>query len=278
LRRTCIAGLVLFCLLAWGSDCSSRDSIDWMTDYLTGLERARIERKPVMIDFYTSWCYYCKVLDARTYTEQGVIELSGQMVSLKINAEKERRLAAGYFIRAYPIIVFLSREGKEIKRLYGYQTPAALKSVMKSILEDTSRLEALAAKYKKAPEDQENAYLYADELMARGRFDGAENVLEKLVRKKGSPRYEDATLDLGICHFRSGDHKEAAKQISKFLSSHKDSRRADEAKLFYGLSLLATGEKQKGVGELRGLEKKAYRSWVSEEAQRQLALAGAVAE
>ncbi|UCF79214.1 MAG: thioredoxin fold domain-containing protein, partial [Candidatus Eiseniibacteriota bacterium] len=236
-------------------------------------DRARVERKPVMIDFYTSWCYYCKVLDAKTYTNNDIIKLSGEMVSLKINAEREVTLARSYFIRAYPIIVFLSREGKEVRRLYGYQTPRALKSVMEKILNDTARLETLAAEYKKQPKDSETAYLYADELMAKGRFDEAKVVLGKIVRGKGSARKEDATLDLAISHFRLGEHKQAAGQLSKFLSQFGKSERTEEARLFLGLSLVASGQGEKGVEEFEGLRKMTSRKWIAEEASRQLTLA-----
>ncbi len=273
MKKICIAVLVLFCLAGLASECRAAEGIEWMSDYLSGLERARIERKPIMIDFYTSWCYYCKVLDARTYTDKEIIRLSEQLVSLKINAERERQLARSYFIRAYPIIVFLSRDGKEIRRLYGYQTPAALKGVIRKILDDTSRLETLSKDYKKKPKDAENAYFYADELMAKGRFDEAESVLDKLVRRKGSSREEDATLDLGICAFHKGEFKEAVKRLSKFLTQFRGSARTEEARLFYGLSLVSSGQKGKGVGELKSLQKKASRKWIVEEAVRQLSLA-----
>ncbi|KPJ59869.1 MAG: hypothetical protein AMJ46_09575 [Latescibacteria bacterium DG_63] len=274
MRSIYIAILALFCLATFSSACSCGESIDWMSDYTSGLERARIERKPVMIDFYTSWCYYCKVLDVRTYTDKEIIELSDQLVSLKINAERERQLARDYFIRAYPIIVFLSREGREIKRVYGYQSPSALERVIRKILSDSTRVEALGAAYEKDPKNTESAYLYADELMAKGRFAEAEGFLKKVVRDKRSPRKEDATLDLGICKFRQGDFKQAAGQVSKFLTSFKGSDRTEEARLFYGLSLVASGQEEEGIGELKSLHRKASRKWIAEEALRQLNLGG----
>jgi thioredoxin-like negative regulator of GroEL len=243
-----------------------------MYDYDAGLDRARVERKPVMIDFYTSWCYYCKVLDARTYTNGDIVGLSKEMVSLKINAEREVALARSYFIRAYPIIVFLSRDGKEVRRLYGYQSPRALKGVMERILNDTARLEKLAANYKKEPKDPEGAYLYADELMAKGRFEEAKDVLGKIVRGKDSARKEDATLDLAISHFRLDEYKQAASQLSKFLSRFSKSERTEEARLFLGLSLVASGQGQKGIEEFEGLKKRSSRKWIAEEASRQLTL------
>jgi len=246
------------------------DAIDWSSDYQIGLEQARVERKPVMIDFYTLWCYYCKVLDARTYTDPGVIGSAKDFVCLKINAERERKLASEFRIAVYPVIVFLSREGIETKRLYGYQTGATLKRELDKILADPERLEILALEYKKTPNDPEAAYQYADELMARGRFKEARKILEKTLRNPKQTRKSDIVLDLAICRFKTGGYKQAGKELANFPNRFKESGRVDEAELFYGLSLLASGERDKGVKALDELQKRASDRWVGQEALRQL--------
>ena len=243
--------------------------IDWMSDYATGLERARIERKPVMIDFYTLWCYYCKVLDAKTYTDPGVVAVCKDLVCLKINAERERPLAREFRISAYPIIVFLSRDGMEIKRVYGYQPAAVLKRELEKILADTGRLDMLAGKYRKNPGDEEAGYLYADELMAKDRFPEAEKVLAKLLRNASKKRSADVVLDVAICRLKEGKYKAAASELAKFLSRFKTGDRIDEAELFYGISLIASGQKVKGIQALEKLQERASGKWVGREALRQ---------
>jgi len=243
--------------------------IDWMSDYATGLERARIERKPVMIDFYTLWCYYCKVLDAKTYTDPGVVAVCKDLVCLKINAERERALAREFRISAYPIIVFLSRDGMEIKRVYGYQPAAVLKRELEKILADTGRLDMLAERYRKNPGDEETGYLYADELMAKDRFPEAEKVLAKLLRNASKKRSADVVLDVAICRLKEGKYKAAASELAKFLSRFKTRERIDEAELFYGISLIASGQKVKGIQALEKLQERASGKWVGREALRQ---------
>ncbi|MCX5799820.1 MAG: thioredoxin family protein [Candidatus Eisenbacteria bacterium] len=247
--------------------------IDWMYDYSTGLERARIERKPVMIDFYTLWCHYCKVLDAKTYTDPSVIGSAKDFVCLKINAERERQLARQFRISAYPIIVFLSRDGIEIKRIYGYVTAAVLDAALDGILNDKGTLDARAEKHKKNPGDVEMGYLYADELMAKGQFKEATKILEKIVRDPSQKRKADATLNLAVCRFKQGSYESAVSELAKFSSRFKSSERIDEAQLFYGLSLLASGQRGKGVDVLKRLQERASAKWVGQEALRQLTLA-----
>ncbi|MBN1504315.1 MAG: thioredoxin family protein [Candidatus Eisenbacteria bacterium] len=264
-----LMGVVLLCLLP--GVLAGQDGIQWMTDYETGLERARIERKPVMIDFYTSWCYYCKVLDAKTYKDPEVVRLSGQFVCIKINAERHRDLARRYRIAAYPIMVFLSRDGLEKTRVYGYQSGAALVKSLKGILDDRGRLNILSERYKKVPSDGEATYFYADELMAAGRFAEAEKVLAKTVKARDKKRAEDAALDLGVCRFRMGDFKQAAADLSRFINTHKTSPRVDEARYFWGMSLAASGKKQEGLAALDQLGQRLSHKWLGQESQRSAA-------
>jgi len=82
------------------------------------------EHKAVMVDFYTSWCGWCKVLDRKTYTDDNVGRIADEkFVSVKIDAEKGEgvALAKAGKVTGYPTIVFYTSEGKEIDRVVGYE-------------------------------------------------------------------------------------------------------------------------------------------------------------
>jgi thioredoxin-related protein len=82
------------------------------------------EHKKVMIDFFTTWCGWCKVLDKKTYTDDHVSQITdAKFISVKIDAEKGEGidLAKQYQITGYPTIVFFTPEGKEIDRVVGYE-------------------------------------------------------------------------------------------------------------------------------------------------------------
>jgi len=104
------------------ASASSHEPIAWVYDYQTALKTAAREKKPIMIDFYTDWCSWCKKLDEDTYPDPKVQELAKKFVCAKINAEKDTATARKYGVSAYPTIVFTDAEGKELHRVESYQT------------------------------------------------------------------------------------------------------------------------------------------------------------
>jgi thiol:disulfide interchange protein len=96
-------------------------AIQWLTSYEVALRTAEDEGRPVMIDFYTDWCGWCKRLDAETYVDKQVVAASGDFVSLKINADLERPVAARYNITGFPTILFIDSRGNEVHRVVGYR-------------------------------------------------------------------------------------------------------------------------------------------------------------
>jgi thiol-disulfide isomerase/thioredoxin len=82
--------------------------------------------KIVLVDFYTTWCGPCKLLDKNTWTDAAVIQLLEQKtVALRIDAEKEVALSKRYKIASYPSVLLIKPDGSEIDRLVGYRDPKA---------------------------------------------------------------------------------------------------------------------------------------------------------
>lgn len=117
-------------------------AISWM-GYTEGMKKAKETNKPVMVDFYTTWCKYCKMLDETTYKDPAIVEiLNKDFVTIKVNAESdtkvveggkemtERDLAAQFKVTGFPTIWFMEANGKQIAPLPGYSPPEDFKPVL----------------------------------------------------------------------------------------------------------------------------------------------------
>jgi thiol:disulfide interchange protein len=91
-------------------------------DILAKAERAG---KPIMIDFYATWCGPCKVMDKEVFqSEEVATYFNENIISFKVNAEAFDgvSLAQKFGIRAYPTFIFLKQDGTVVRKHEGMAT------------------------------------------------------------------------------------------------------------------------------------------------------------
>ena len=128
-----VVGWIFYSIMVMNAKMETE--VNWLYDYDQALSRAKDENKPILVDFYTNWCGWCKKLDAETYGNEAVaVLLNKSFICLKVNAEKHVDLANEYDVLGYPTIVFLSTGGEEIGRIVGYEPPDKFLQDAKNLL------------------------------------------------------------------------------------------------------------------------------------------------
>lgn len=119
-------------LLPKGGAAAVKDEhAGWLEQDLEGaLAKAKAERKVVVVDIYADWCAQCKELDEKTWPEAGVKQwLAQNAVAIRIDTDAKRKdLAAKLQIRSYPTVLMLDAEGRELRRILGFQKPETMKA------------------------------------------------------------------------------------------------------------------------------------------------------
>ncbi len=99
-------------------------------------EKARVENKLVLIDFFGIWCPPCNMLDETVFSSEDFSKLKGSFILLKIDVDKPLAwdLKSKYKIRGYPTVLFTTPKGDEIDRILGARTLPDFIKVMKKAL------------------------------------------------------------------------------------------------------------------------------------------------
>ena len=103
-----------------------------MTDFTKAtFEEAIAGPKPVMVDFWATWCMPCTMLSPLIADLANRYE--GKVVSGKVNTDEEMELSLQYGITAIPTVLFF-QNGREVQRIVGVNSPDAYVQVLDSLL------------------------------------------------------------------------------------------------------------------------------------------------
>lgn len=93
----------------------------WYTNFNEAVAVAKASNRLVLVDFYTGWCYWCKVLRAEVFPKDEFKAMSKYFVFCEIDAEAEVALASRFSVDAYPTSVFVNGDGNLVHKLVGYK-------------------------------------------------------------------------------------------------------------------------------------------------------------
>ena len=103
----------------------------WMEQDLEGaLAKAKAEKKVVLVDIYADWCAQCKELDEKTWPDAALKQwIAANAVPIRIDTDARRKdLATKLQIRSYPTVLLLDADGRELRRILGFQKPETMRA------------------------------------------------------------------------------------------------------------------------------------------------------
>jgi thioredoxin-related protein len=176
-RKQLTGGSALLVML-WMATTAGAGDIRWAKSLDQAMQQAKRSNKLVMVDFYTDWCTWCKRLDRDTYTNDRVVQLSAQFVSVKVNAEREGRSAAQrYGVNGFPTILFLTGSGEVAGKINGYRPAEPFAAEMSRIATAHREFPTLVERVKANPKDGNSAAKLTIIYASRGRAQQAEKTL-----------------------------------------------------------------------------------------------------
>jgi thioredoxin 1 len=86
--------------------------------------------KPVLIDFWASWCGPCRMQSP--IIEQVAEEIGDEAVIAKLNVDENSAIASQYSVMSIPTIIILN-DGKIIEQMVGLTPKESLISILKGV-------------------------------------------------------------------------------------------------------------------------------------------------
>ncbi len=144
--------ILCFALFIITNSFKAAEEIKWL-DFNTGYKLAEKKKKIMLVDVYTDWCGWCKVMDRETYAKSEIAALINKnFVPIKFNPEtpnvvytfegKEyngkglRDAISNNQIRGYPATMFINTKNKKSSLYSGYLNPQEFKVTVENTLLD----------------------------------------------------------------------------------------------------------------------------------------------
>lgn len=109
-------------LLFIASASLQAQTIQWRHDYTSARKEAEKAGKPLILDFGTKSCYWCRRLEVDTLANPTVAKtISNKFIPLKIDAEEHPLLTQRLRITSYPTVILADANGKILGTMEGFQ-------------------------------------------------------------------------------------------------------------------------------------------------------------
>jgi len=120
--------------MAWssaGMESTKAERIQEEKFTIADFEKLLASGTPVLIDYYAPWCGPCKKMEP--ILNQLSSEFAGKVEIVRINVDEAANLVKSQKIDNIPVISTF-KNGKEIKRVNGFQDEAAMRGLLEELL------------------------------------------------------------------------------------------------------------------------------------------------
>jgi thioredoxin-like negative regulator of GroEL len=248
IRMTLVCFALASLLLVPSHAAGGGDSgIVWMDDYKAALSRAREENRPVMVEFWTSWCLYCGKLEKQTLGDPRVVELAKEFVCARIDADVQKAAAARYEPPGYPTVVFATPSGAEIVKISGFREADAFVTVMKAVHERGMELSEHMATLEDEPRDFAARVAVGEIFLDLGLADKASVHLKAAAKSKNLAPADEARVQFLLCKAAVADdnYRQAIKMLQKLINADPSGSETSQYYLELARAYAASGKDDK---------------------------------
>lgn len=143
-KNNSFAWLLILPLLTWtSSGVLQAQELNWRHNYAAARKEAVETGRPLLLDFGTEACVWCRKQDATTLRDPRVVKLlSERFIPVKVDGDRDANLTRALGIDSFPTLILASPEGKVLGRHEGY---ADVTQLIALLAKAPARAEPMAA-------------------------------------------------------------------------------------------------------------------------------------
>jgi thioredoxin-like negative regulator of GroEL len=131
---------ILFCLI-FATTCLAQEN-DWGKDLDRGLQTAKETGRPLLIDFWASWCQPCKTMEAQLWNTPEGRNLTSKFTLVRLNFDTASAAIRKYHVVSVPTVIFTDSWGNQLTRLAGFEGAAPYLRTMTVVPADLKPLDS----------------------------------------------------------------------------------------------------------------------------------------
>lgn len=111
---------------------TGKASVNWMDSLEEAKKLSKIMNKPILVDFWATWCGPCKQMDSDVWSKEEIKQLIKYYIPVKIDIDSHQHLARTYSIKGIPNVLILDSWGNKLYQSVGYKHKGRVKELLKS--------------------------------------------------------------------------------------------------------------------------------------------------
>ncbi len=138
-------------LLAMVGGRASAQQVMWRYDYNAARREAQEKNLPLVLEFTTESCFWCRRLEDTTFRDPAVMGVMNErFVPLKVDARASALLTEALHIQSFPTVVLAAPDGKIIGTVEGYVEAGRFQEHLQRALVAAGNPEWMARDYEEA--------------------------------------------------------------------------------------------------------------------------------
>ena len=143
--RHAAAAIAIAAAFIPSAGAAAAPEVRWETRIERAAAISRETGKPILVEFWATWCEACKAMDEQVYSDPDVAAAMEKLLPVRIDVDRAPSIARRYGVSATPTLVLMDAAADELFRYTGSISRGPLLELMRELPTDITRINRLAA-------------------------------------------------------------------------------------------------------------------------------------